>query len=169
MKMKLLFGVALLTLLVPLAQAESVQFTIGSDTFTVSTGTASGSCSSRSKGPGTPTFYSCFDGGAEAFGDTADGCDGVELNGQCFSGVDPQVPMMTSEVNCTGGSSYTVTTGDDEGSCTLTGSGGSRAGSCSSGAAGENTIEASCANGCGSGTGSGCCCTDNCGDTCFAS
>ena len=153
----------------PGVAAADTSFVAGGVTFYLNTNSVGGTCNSRYTWQTGVTYYVCADGDTQVEADTENGCADVKF-GQCYSVEMPSSGLATSEVNCTG-ASYRITTRDDEGGCTFTGSGSSRAGTCTSGGGEQqtNSITANCEDGCGNAQGSGCCCTvGSCEDSCDA-
>jgi hypothetical protein len=105
----------------------------------VRTNTAGGTCNTIGivfEDDSTGSMLTCHDSaaGASASANTRDGCVNIEGCGLCAATV-PTIPPeadASTQVNCPGGVAYNISTGDTGGSCTNTGTGTERSGSCNS-------------------------------------
>jgi len=100
------------------ALAAEAQFQQGGETWTLRTNTAGGQCIVTTLPDGSVDI-DCIDGTNRAKGNTALGCVLVQGSGQCSTFPLPEHPFAETEVNCGNGHVYSLTTGTDDGNCTV--------------------------------------------------
>lgn len=131
-----------------------------SETLTLRTNTSGGSCHATLSG-GTVELDCDDNAGNRAFGNSAQGCLLTTGTGQCYVFPAPNSTNASSDIPCPGGSTITISTGTNNGTCSTTTSptGNVTGGNCTDGG---NTSNANCSNNngsgsCGTTTGAGSC------------
>jgi hypothetical protein len=152
--------IAVLVVAAPFAVSEAAILYVnleGGGTVTIHTGGTGGQCAVTPLGGDEGSDAECSDGsGNRASANTVTGCLETEGKGLCALGTVSISLFASNQLHCSGGVSYNMSTGNDEGSCVHTEGGSSM--ECDDGD--SNSASADCENGCGDTHGSGCCCRE---------
>jgi len=159
-----MFFLALVTVMLwgGLLHAANTAVSIDGQIYTLRTNSPGGHCTVTVLGGGEGIDVDCDDGaGNRAVGNIVRGCLLATGSGQCFSGPPPVHPHAETDVDCNG-TTYEVTTGNDNGTCTnsFDSSNNSSGATCDDGDGNSSGVDCSKnggSGGCTGSTGSGDC------------